>query len=68
MVTFMCASRMTLPPFQYSRGALITRPLRDTFVEEEEEDAGGQESAADKRINVQVNKAAVLEYSCAVLF
>lgn len=32
---------MTLPPFQYSRGGFITRPLRDTLAEE----AGGQESA-----------------------
>lgn len=65
MVTFMCASTMTLPPFQYSNGGLITRPLRDTFAEEEEV-AGGMESAAEHRINMQVNNAVVLEYSCAV--
>lgn len=34
MVTFICASRMTLPPFQYSRGGLMTRPLRETLVED----------------------------------
>ena len=55
----MCASRMTLPPFQYSRGGLITRPLRDTFVEEEEE-AGGQESAAEERMNMQGKQSCCL--------
>lgn len=42
----MSASRVTLPPFQYSRGGLMTRPLRDTFAEDKE--GGGQKSAAEK--------------------
>lgn len=42
----MNASRMTRPPFQYSRGGLITRPLRDTLVLEEEE-TGGQDAAGE---------------------
>lgn len=46
---------MTLPPFQYSRGGLMTRPLRDTFVEDEE--AGGLTSAGEEeRVNIHVNK------------
>lgn len=32
----MCASRITLPPFQYSKGGLMTRPLRDSIVVDEE--------------------------------
>ena len=37
---------MTLPPFQYSSGGLITRPLRDTVARDEE--GGGQGSAGEE--------------------
>lgn len=40
---------MTLPPLQYSRGGLMTRPLRDTFVEDEE--AGGEALAGEETVN-----------------
>lgn len=54
----MSASRMTRPPFQYSRGGLMTRPLRDVFVQDEE--AGGQESAGEReRINKHGNQMAL---------
>ncbi len=46
---------MTLPPFQYSRGGLMTRPLRDTFVTDEE--AEELESAEEEeRINEHQQK------------
>lgn len=52
MVTFICASRITLPPFQYSKGGLMTRPLRDNNVEDEEE--GGMVSAEEESVNKHV--------------
>lgn len=51
MVTFMCASRITLPPFQYSKGGLMTRPLRENNVEDEEEEEGGMVSAEEESAN-----------------
>lgn len=45
----MCASRITLPPFQYSKGGLMTRPLRDNIVVDEEEVGTGSAEEESKQ-------------------
>lgn len=58
MVTFMSASRITLPPFQYSRGGFIVLPLRDTLAAEEEveESREGRGSAVEMEKRVVTNQ------------
>ena len=51
MVTFMHLSTITLPPFQYSSGGLISRPLRDLFRTRLDtlEEGGGQEADVEEK-------------------
>lgn len=45
---------MTLPPFQYSRGGLMTRPLRETLAEDK--GSGGWWLAREgMRVKININ-------------